>query len=258
MTQIQLTSIPTQIVHLSSLQYLDLSNNLIQGAIPSTLGTLSALSYLDISSNQLTGQIPNELTQCKSLKLLHLQSNQLNGTLPLFPTALEIHVDGNLLTNLGANNDKFITAGYNCLPKQGPFLRNVNCPVSLGDATVSAVSASSSPPVGAIVGGVIGGLVFVAAVVVVVLFARKSRREETRGSSMMLQPIQTYDSVYSVEAEDDEKSPILPAPPYFNPDEAPVAYYQNDSKSSVAASVSDSSREAGPLPSKDNGYIVHQ
>ncbi|XP_074333177.1 receptor-like protein 6 [Apium graveolens] len=70
-----------------SLDYVDLSNNDIEGEIPDWIGSVgsvrsvySVTSYLNISHNRLTGGL--EQLPWNSIKLLDLQHNELNGSLP--------------------------------------------------------------------------------------------------------------------------------------------------------------------------------
>eukprot|EP01018_Ginkgo_biloba_P034514 Gb_08682 [translate_table: standard] len=64
----------------SSLRYLYLCINQLQGTIPPWLGQLSNLIELDLSYNSLQGSTPSSLSQLSSLTSLRLGSNQLSGT----------------------------------------------------------------------------------------------------------------------------------------------------------------------------------
>ncbi|CAK9160943.1 unnamed protein product [Ilex paraguariensis] len=66
----------------SSLLYLDLRNNSLQGEIPITMSNLRSLSYLDLGLNQLTGQVTHWLGQLKSLQRLWLGGNSFYGPIP--------------------------------------------------------------------------------------------------------------------------------------------------------------------------------
>ncbi|XP_027184270.1 receptor-like protein EIX2 [Coffea eugenioides] len=66
----------------SSLTYLDLSWNNLQGSIPSEIGQLINLTYLDLSHNNVQGSIPSEIGQLSKLTNLLLTRNSLNGTIP--------------------------------------------------------------------------------------------------------------------------------------------------------------------------------
>ncbi|XP_058076458.1 receptor-like protein EIX2 [Magnolia sinica] len=67
---------------LSSLLYLSLRGNQLNGNIPASLGGLSSLEELILSGNQLNGNIPAALGGLSSLEYLDLSVNQLNGTIP--------------------------------------------------------------------------------------------------------------------------------------------------------------------------------
>ena len=63
---------------------MDLSKNLLEGAIPPELGRLSKLQSLWLSDNRLSGEIPSELGGLVNLRWLMLSGgNQLTGCIPL-------------------------------------------------------------------------------------------------------------------------------------------------------------------------------
>jgi len=64
------------------LRYLDLSFNLLTGAISSSICNASSLELLVLSNNKLTGPIPQCLGSSPFLSVLSLERNRLNGTLP--------------------------------------------------------------------------------------------------------------------------------------------------------------------------------
>jgi internalin A len=70
-----LTEIPPEIPHLTSLQVLNLNNNQIS-EIPEALAHLTSLQELDLSINQIS-EIPEALAQLTSLQYLYLSYNQI-------------------------------------------------------------------------------------------------------------------------------------------------------------------------------------
>ncbi|WP_428741888.1 PKD domain-containing protein, partial [Tenacibaculum sp.] len=89
----QLTSIPSSIGNLQSLNTLYASDNLFSGSIPSEIGTLSSLVELSLHFNQFTGSIPTSFGGLTGLYFLHLNDNQLSGTFPSGLTTLS-HLRG--------------------------------------------------------------------------------------------------------------------------------------------------------------------
>jgi hypothetical protein len=80
-----LGSLGTAIGALSSLGYIDVSNNLLRSTLISQIGLLSGLTYVDINNNLLEGSIPAELGNLTSLNYLDLSRNvRLSGTVPAF------------------------------------------------------------------------------------------------------------------------------------------------------------------------------
>nr|QAS62456.1 LRR receptor-like kinase family protein [Sedum alfredii] len=81
-TFLNLSSLPTTLSSLTSLQLLNLSTTNISGQIPPSFGLLTNLTLLDLSSNSLSGPIPNTFGSLTSLKFLFLNSNKLSGQIP--------------------------------------------------------------------------------------------------------------------------------------------------------------------------------
>ncbi|KAF3967777.1 hypothetical protein CMV_008248, partial [Castanea mollissima] len=67
----------------NSLDYLDLSYNMLQGSIPSSISRLVNLSYLSLSSNNLQGSVPSSISRLVKLTYLSLSSNNLSIMLDL-------------------------------------------------------------------------------------------------------------------------------------------------------------------------------
>ncbi|KAF9661643.1 hypothetical protein SADUNF_Sadunf19G0090100 [Salix dunnii] len=97
-------SIPNMPVNLQIA--LNLSTNLLQGAIPETLSRLKDLEILDLSNNNISGEIPESLTAMESLNQLILSNNQLYGVIPDFKHYVSLNTSGNSgLKNKTATND---------------------------------------------------------------------------------------------------------------------------------------------------------
>lgn len=71
------------IISASSLQYLKLEGNRLDGALPARgLANLTSLAWLELQGNRLTGSIPAELADCAQLSTLNLAGNGLAGGIP--------------------------------------------------------------------------------------------------------------------------------------------------------------------------------
>ncbi|MFT4235414.1 MAG: IPTL-CTERM sorting domain-containing protein [Microbacterium sp.] len=92
-------TLPDTLNQLTALEYVDVSNNSLTGAIPD-IGALTALRILAVDSNQLTGAIP-ELGTLVALTGFYAYDNQLTGAIPELGTltALQVfNVNANQLT----------------------------------------------------------------------------------------------------------------------------------------------------------------
>ncbi|GAB4848341.1 hypothetical protein Ancab_003033 [Ancistrocladus abbreviatus] len=65
-----------------SLEYLDLSENLLTGALMSGIGNMGRLKLLNLARNGLSGRIPHELGKLNGLEFLDLSNNNFKGELP--------------------------------------------------------------------------------------------------------------------------------------------------------------------------------
>jgi Leucine rich repeat len=77
-----LSTIPSSISSLSSLQILSIKSCGLQGTIPFSLSELSYLRSLVLSSNILQGAIPDSLSALTNLQTLYINNNSFIGTLP--------------------------------------------------------------------------------------------------------------------------------------------------------------------------------
>lgn len=82
-----------------------LARNQMKGTFPTELLYLSSIRYLQLSDNQFSSTIPSEIgLHMKSLQQLHLQNNRLVGFIPpelaLLPDLVELHVPGNALSGI--------------------------------------------------------------------------------------------------------------------------------------------------------------
>uniref|UniRef100_A0ACD5TYF5 Uncharacterized protein n=1 Tax=Avena sativa TaxID=4498 RepID=A0ACD5TYF5_AVESA len=74
--------LPASMSNISSLQWLDLPNNLLTEPIPESISMMENLMWLDLSSNEIFGTIPTEMGMLGSLQRLFLQRNKLFGSIP--------------------------------------------------------------------------------------------------------------------------------------------------------------------------------
>ncbi|MFH1712216.1 MAG: leucine-rich repeat domain-containing protein [Patescibacteria group bacterium] len=72
------TSFPSYILERTDIEELDISGNLMTGALPAEIRQLSRLRVLDASDNQFTG-VPAEIGQLENLEVLDFSNNQLTG-----------------------------------------------------------------------------------------------------------------------------------------------------------------------------------
>jgi Leucine-rich repeat (LRR) protein len=74
--------IPNDVIQLTNLDWLYLSNCNIQGTIPAGIGTLTKLINLEFADNNMTGEIPTEIGNLVNLWQLELYNNSFTGKLP--------------------------------------------------------------------------------------------------------------------------------------------------------------------------------
>ncbi|KAK8971220.1 Leucine-rich repeat receptor-like serine/threonine-protein kinase BAM1 [Platanthera guangdongensis] len=75
-------AIPASISNLSFLETLILSGNRFSGKIPGSIGILRHAEKLDLSRNELIGSIPLQIGQCGRLTYLDLSGNNISGSIP--------------------------------------------------------------------------------------------------------------------------------------------------------------------------------
>jgi len=75
-------AIPLQISKLSALRFLNLSRNILSGEIPKDMGKMKLLESLDLSLNHISGEIPQSLSDLSFLSFLNLSYNNLSGRIP--------------------------------------------------------------------------------------------------------------------------------------------------------------------------------
>ena len=75
-------TLPYDLVELTHLKRLSLSDNNLKGVVPAWLSELRNLEYLDLSLNFLSGFIPSTLSKLSRLTMLDLGDNRLGGSIP--------------------------------------------------------------------------------------------------------------------------------------------------------------------------------
>ncbi|RVW30840.1 putative LRR receptor-like serine/threonine-protein kinase [Vitis vinifera] len=66
----------------SSLKFLDLSQNHLNGYFPDQFGSLTALQRLNLAANNLSGSLPTSMSEMNSLSSLDISQNNFTGPLP--------------------------------------------------------------------------------------------------------------------------------------------------------------------------------
>ncbi|QHO40048.1 Receptor-like protein [Arachis hypogaea] len=101
-------TIPSWLWNKTTLQILDISNNLLMGEISPSICNLQSLVELVLSSNDLVGMIPSCLGSfSQSLQLLDVSGNKLTGNIP------QIYEKGNVLQFIDFSSNKL----YGQLPR---------------------------------------------------------------------------------------------------------------------------------------------
>nr|XP_011463522.1 PREDICTED: probable LRR receptor-like serine/threonine-protein kinase At4g08850 [Fragaria vesca subsp. vesca] len=109
-------SIPSILANMSKLHYLNLSNNQFRDKIPFQLGNLVHLSQLDLSHNLLEGKIPSEMSKMQILEYLNLSHNNLSGRIPTtfeqMVSLIQVDISYNQLQGPVPNNKAFQDAVF--------------------------------------------------------------------------------------------------------------------------------------------------
>lgn len=66
----------------NQLMVLDVSNNLLTGALPHCWKYWQSLTHLNLGSNEISGRIPYSMGSLVALQSLHLQNNKISGDVP--------------------------------------------------------------------------------------------------------------------------------------------------------------------------------
>ncbi|GJZ54674.1 leucine-rich repeat protein, partial [Tanacetum coccineum] len=75
-------SLPASICNLINLAHLGMSDNIFSGIMPHCLGNISSLSFLDVKSNLIEGPFPLSICSFKLLKYLDMSNNSFGGVIP--------------------------------------------------------------------------------------------------------------------------------------------------------------------------------
>jgi hypothetical protein len=75
-------TLPPDLMQLAELRYVNLASNILGGRIPGYFDHLTKLNHLDLSANALEGSIPSTFTALVGLQYASLVDNRLSGELP--------------------------------------------------------------------------------------------------------------------------------------------------------------------------------
>jgi Leucine-rich repeat (LRR) protein len=73
-----ITSVPEYVFQKANIFKIDLSHNMLQGALPAEIRHVTELQVLDLSDNSFTG-VPAEVGSLRRLEILDLSNNNLTG-----------------------------------------------------------------------------------------------------------------------------------------------------------------------------------
>jgi Leucine-rich repeat (LRR) protein len=129
----KITSLPTDLHELTTLNFFRCSNNLIHSAPPSFFG-LTQLQYIDMSVNSFDGPLPvNAFDGLTSLTYLDMKSNLISGPLPACLNTLNIKT-------LDARNNLFSST----LPRTWKFFKSLDILLADNNMLVSPISMLST------------------------------------------------------------------------------------------------------------------
>ncbi|CAA0836184.1 Probable inactive receptor kinase [Striga hermonthica] len=193
-------NLPSDVLSLTSLRYIDLQLNNFSGDIPLS-NFSSQLNVVDFSFNSLTGEIPDAF---QNLTALYLQNNSLSGTIPNldFPNLKRFNVSNNNLSGSIPSHlrtfraDSFSGNSFLC---GGPL---VDCPSVSPSPSQSFFPPSTSPGPGlgpfspvfqerstistrTIIAIIVGGAAFLVAVALAVLACFYIRRKRSSKSGLV-------------------------------------------------------------------------
>lgn len=86
----------------TSLVFVNIGHNHLQGQLPEDINRLTSLRYLSIYGNRFVGSIPASLGECVHLETVYLNANWLGGTVPNLSQLQELE-----LLNVCSNNIDF-------------------------------------------------------------------------------------------------------------------------------------------------------
>lgn len=229
--------LPYSISLMSTLKYLNVSHNQLQGVLGDMFRNMSALATMDLSFNNFSGNLPNTFSNLSSLATLYLQDNQFTGPLDaLVALPLEnLNIAANHFSRVIPEKLKGIknfqsddSASPSPASTSSPSGRRAN-PGHQGSESPSSKgggSSTSGKTIGVIAAVVVSVLV-VGCILAFFLIKRRSKassheekfrnnRPHTAPASSMetsdIKPIQT-----SISMDNDQKSVKLPSPVSLKP-----------------------------------------
>ncbi|KAM7264683.1 hypothetical protein ACFE04_002366 [Oxalis oulophora] len=138
-------TLPSDLVSLSSLQYLYLQHNNFTGDIPPSLSP--RLNYLDLSFNSFAGNIPETIENLTNLIGLDLQNNSLTGSIPdlVLPELQNLNLSYNKLNgSIPSRLRKFPESSFEGNSLCGPPLNQCSALTTLSPSPSPSPSPSST------------------------------------------------------------------------------------------------------------------